>query len=94
MRFLAAAAISVACAMQTAAAQSSFPKDRTLGSIMHGDPDRRKNVLFGLAEAFSKAHPTLRLSLLTKCLEDAADMPANWTKDVGPFAKECAERQR
>lgn len=94
MRLLVAAAIGMACAPQNATAQSALDSQRSLGSIIHGDPVRRKNVLLGLAEGFSRAYPGLRLSVLTKCLEDAADLPVNWEKDAGPFAKECAERQR
>lgn len=91
---LAAAVVGIACMLHGAAAQSSLDNQRSLGSIMHGDPVRRKNVLLGLAEGFSKAYPKLRLSVLTECLEDAADLPVNWEKDAGPFARECAERQR
>ncbi|CAO4138885.1 hypothetical protein [Methylorubrum aminovorans] len=93
-RAQAAAVIGIACVAHGAAAQSALDNQRSLGEIMHGDPGRRRNVLLGLAEGFSKAYPRLRLSVLTKCLEDAADLPVNWEKDAGPFAKECAERQR
>ncbi len=91
VRVLIAAAVCAACGAQSVSAQQPPKKEILLGDLMHGEPERRKNVILGIAEGLSGGYPNLRLSILTKCLEEAADMPANWRKDFRPFAIQCAK---
>jgi hypothetical protein len=64
-------------------------RSRTLGSIMVENPERKRTFLIGLAEGLSSKYSKIRLSALTKCLEDAADFPENWPKDIKLFLPEC-----
>ena len=73
-----------------ASAQAVNP-ERTLGRWVNRDAEGRRNVILGLAEGLSKRYPNIRVSTLYKCIEDAADSPANWPRDIGPFAINCAE---
>jgi hypothetical protein len=89
MRAAASAVLGMLCAAGPALAQAP-EKPRTLGSVMIESPEKKRAFLIGLAEGLSAKYPALRLSELTRCLEDAADFPANWPKDLRPFVLGCA----
>ncbi|MDE4910351.1 hypothetical protein PQI07_06500 [Methylobacterium sp. 092160098-2] len=89
MRAIATAIFGTLCAVGPVLAQAP-EKPRTLGSVMIENPERKRAFLIGLAEGLSAKYPHLRLSELTRCLEDAADLPVNWPKDLRPFALGCA----
>ncbi|PVY97869.1 hypothetical protein C7388_112122 [Methylobacterium radiotolerans] len=89
MRAAAAAILGMLSAAGPTLAQGP-EKPRTLGSVMIENPEKKRAFLIGLAEGLSAKYPTLRLSELTRCLEDAADFPANWPKDLRPFVLGCA----
>lgn len=89
MRAAAAAILGTLCVAGPVLAQAP-EKPRTLGSVMIDNPERKRSILIGLAEGLSAKYPNLRLSELTRCLEDAADLPANWAKDLRPFVLGCA----
>ncbi|MGU3387228.1 hypothetical protein ACLBYG_22150 [Methylobacterium sp. D53M] len=91
MRVATIAGALLTLAVAPAGAQTA-EKPRTLGSIMVDNPTKKRDILIGMAEALSTKYPTLRLSMLTKCLEDAADMPVNWSKDLRPFVLACASK--
>jgi hypothetical protein len=54
------------------------------------NPEKKRAFLIGLAEGLGAKYPNLRLSELTRCLEDEADLPVNWPKDLRPFVMGCA----
>lgn len=89
MRAAAAALLGMLSAAGPTLAQAP-EKSRTLGSVMIENPEKKRAFLIGLAEGLSAKYPNLRLSELTRCLEDAADLPVNWPKDLRPFALNCA----
>ena len=89
MRAAAAAILGTLCAAGPALAQAP-EKPRTLGSVMIENPEKKRAFLIGLAEGLSAKYPNLRLSELTRYLEDAADFPVNWPKDLRPFVLGCA----
>lgn len=91
MRVVGATAVWAVCCLQSVSAQQPVKKELSLGDIMHGEPERRKNFILGIAEGLSGGYPNLRLSLLTKCLGKAVDMPINWRKEFRPFAVQCAK---
>lgn len=84
------ACVVLALGLVGEAKAQTFDKNSTVGSVMVDSADRKRNFLIGLSESFSTKWPKLRVSELTKCLEDAADFPVNWKKEIGPFARDCA----
>lgn len=90
VRVAIAAAVYMLCATGPVAAQAMDKSKTSLGSLMIESPERKRQFLIGLAEALSAKHPKLRLSALTKCFEDAADFPSNWSKEAKLFVPACA----
>jgi hypothetical protein len=91
MRAAATIVIGLFGAMDTAEGQT-LDKSNTLGWIMIESPEMKKQFLIGFAEKLGEQYPRLRFSALSKCLEDVADLPVNWPKDIQPFASECAAK--